>query len=157
MRWFDFVVFSAALLGQDSFVGAMGGIATLSADGRNAGSPPASASSYKPENGASLLLSGGRHISDYFSAHVSYSRNSNDVSLTGIDLNTSASFEEPMRAVLQTMGFEAMGYFRGRESRVRPYLSAGPVVTWLRVNANGPVLQRGNPIDSVSRSGSTCA
>lgn len=135
MRWFLVLSIPLPLLAQDTFVGAMGGLATLSADARTVGSPPTAVSAYKPENGASWLAYGGRHITDYLSAQVSYARADNNVSLTGLDLTRNTSFERPVKAALHTLAFEAMGYFRSRESRVRPYLSAGPVVTWLRTPA----------------------
>jgi hypothetical protein len=157
MRWFVILSMSTALCAQNNFVGAMGGIATLSADGRTSGSPPTSTSSYKPENGASLFLFGGRHISDYFAAQLSYSRNQNDVVLTGTNLIGNTSFEQPLRATMQTVGFEAMGYFRARDSKLRPYLSAGPVATWLRTRSSGPVLQRGTPVLPPARIASASA
>jgi hypothetical protein len=125
---------SVSLHAQDTFAGAMGGIATLSADARTLGTPPVQASSYKPENGASLLLFTGRHFTDYFSAQATYSTNRNDATLSSIDLARGRSSAQNVRATLHTAGFEAMAYFRERNSRLRPYLSAGPVFTWLKAH-----------------------
>lgn len=109
----------------------MGGISTLSADARTVGSPPVAASSYKPENGLALLTFGGRHFTNFFSLQASYSRNSNDALLAGLNLNAKTSYEVPRNVRMQTLGLEAMAYFRARDNRLRPYLSAGPVVTWM--------------------------
>jgi hypothetical protein len=137
MRWFLIASLPITLFAQNTFVGAMSGVATLSADARTVGSPPSAVSAYKPENGASWLVYSGRHITDYVSAQVSYSRSDHDVSLTGLSLTSNSSLEQPYRAKLHTLGFEAMGYFRARDSRVRPYLSAGPVATWTRASSPG--------------------
>jgi outer membrane protein with beta-barrel domain len=128
----------------DFFAGAMGGISTLSADARTAGAPPAQFSAYKPENGPTATVFGGRHFSDYFSAQLSYGWNQNAVALTGADVGQGASYELPMRSRMHTLVAEGMVYFRPATSRIRPYLSAGPGVSLLRASANGSLLSRGS-------------
>jgi hypothetical protein len=125
---------AALLPAADNFVGALGGVSTLSGDAQFEGSPRA-VSLYKPENGATWTLFAGRHFADFFSAQASYAWNRNDVLL----LNTAPdliSAETPVRASMHTVGVEAMLYFRNRNSLVRPYLSAGPGVMYLSASRN---------------------
>jgi len=106
------------------FVGGLGGISTLSADGRSVltGSEPA-AGLYKPENGPALDVFAGWHATGYLSLQGNYVRNSNDLSITGI--LGDASFEQARRSSQNAFIGDAMLYFRNRHSWVRPYLSAG--------------------------------
>lgn len=134
------------LFAQNNFVGAMGGISTLSADARIEGSPPERTSAYKPENGPAILLFGGRHFGDYFSAQLSFGWNRNDLLLSGSDLAMISSFDLPTRVAMHSVVAEAMVFFRPRSSRLRPYLSAGPGVVLSRVEASGPARLRGSPV-----------
>jgi hypothetical protein len=136
---------AAILLAQDNFVGAMGGISTLSADARVEGSPPERTSAYKPENSPALLVFGGYHFGDYFSAQLSYGWNRNDVLLSGSDVATSSSFDLPVRVTQHSVVAEAMAYFRARATRLRPYLSAGPGIVATSVEVSGPLRIRGSP------------
>src|ERR1051326_4753938 len=74
-----------SLLGQDLYAGALGGISTLSADGRAFLTPTVSSTSlYKPENGPSLNLFAGIHLRDYLSIQGNYVWNRNDVTLVSL-------------------------------------------------------------------------
>jgi hypothetical protein len=124
----------------------VGGISTLSADARVEGSPPGRSSAYKPENGPALMLFGGRHFTEYFSAQLSYGWNRNDALFSGSDLASFSSFDLPARIAQHTVVAETMVYFRPRASRLRPYLSAGPGVVVARSEASGVARVRGSPI-----------
>lgn len=106
------------------FAGALGGIATLSADGRTvlSGSTPA-AGSYKPENGPAVNIYAGWHVTGYLSLQANYVANANDVAITRIQGNES--FEQRRRSRQDGFVGDALLYFRNRSSWVRPYLSAG--------------------------------
>ncbi|MEP7364476.1 MAG: outer membrane beta-barrel protein [Acidobacteriota bacterium] len=140
--FFVCLLLAASAEAGEFFAGAMGGVATISADARTVGTPPAQFSAYKPQNGPSALAFGGRHFNNYFSAQLSYAWNRNNLVFSGADVLSGASYEQPGQATLHTVVAEAMVYFRPAKSRVRPYLSAGPGVTVLRA-AVGPLLVRG--------------
>ena len=116
------------LSGQPAnFLGVMGGIATLSADGRSVVTGTATAiSQYKPENGPTMLVLAGRQFKDYLSVQASYGWNRNDVLLTSADFSgTARIYEQGRENSMHTLLGEAMLYFLGRDSLARPYLSAG--------------------------------
>jgi hypothetical protein len=127
------VLWAGALQAQ-TYVGAMGGIATLSADGSTAGStggsPPTSISALKPENGAAVWIFAGRHFGDVFSLQTSFNQQTNSLLLASLGPN--GAYSQGMDGRVRTVAFEALAYFRARDSKVRPYLSAGPVVSWMR-------------------------
>ena len=63
--------------------GALGGLATLSGDARSVIEPESAAFSlYKPENGASVSLLVGRHLTDYLSLQAEYGWNRNHLTLS---------------------------------------------------------------------------
>jgi hypothetical protein len=71
------------------YAGAVGGISTLSADGRASTHPTrAEASLYKPENGPALNLFVGMHLSRYFSVQSNYVWNRNDLTLFSSSTST---------------------------------------------------------------------
>lgn len=107
------------------YVGIVGGVATLSADG---GSQPAagglSLSSYAPNNGGALDLFTGADLHNYFSVQANFIWNRNH-----LHLNTAASggaFYQEDRTSSQEAGvFDFLIYFRRQSSRIRPYLGTG--------------------------------
>jgi len=111
------------------FAGAMGGISTLSADGRSEfGNGVEATSLYKPENGPVVRLFAGMDLNNYFSLEGSYAWNSNDITM--ISLSTAAdgtvsSYQQSRGSRQQGVMAEALVYFRDRKSRMRPYLSGG--------------------------------
>jgi hypothetical protein len=132
-----------------NFVGATGGVATLSADAGRSGSPAVALSQYKPENGATVSVFAGRDFSDWWSGQASYGWNRNAVLLSGSA--PSYAYDAPIRAAIHTLVVEAMLYFRPRGDRLRPYLAAGPGAAWLSARPAGPALVRGGgPVPSVS-------
>ena len=65
------------------FVGALGGVSTLSADGASTiGQSTTSVSLYSPENGPALNLLGGAQLNDFLSLQGNYVWNQNHLTLT---------------------------------------------------------------------------
>src|SRR5438552_1943796 len=78
-----------------SFVGVVGGLATLSADGRSQQVPQGiDASLYKPENGPTLNLFAGAHLTQYVSVQANYIWNRNDLMLTSTSPESNSFYEE---------------------------------------------------------------
>jgi hypothetical protein len=117
-----------ALAQRSYFVGALGGLSTLSGDGRSeVGSDSSAVSLYKPENGPALNVFGGVHLTDYLSVQGNYIWNRNSLRLNStLSSAASAVFYEQSRASSQhSVSADLLLYFRNRRSWVRPYLSAG--------------------------------
>jgi hypothetical protein len=107
-----------------TFTGFIGGVSTLSADGRTViDGGGIRVSLYKPENGPTFHVFAGRHFNDYLSAQASYGWNRNDVTLTSA--RPAGFLEQPRTAAQHSVAGELMLYFRGRESFARPYLTVG--------------------------------
>lgn len=121
------------------FVGGYAGISTLSADGRtDVSSANARFSSYKPENGLTIVGLAGLHINDFFSVMGSYGWNRNSVLFAAGEAGSvSGAITQEHRATMHTIIGEGMLYFRPRKSRIRPYLSAGAGVVHVTSAANG--------------------
>jgi hypothetical protein len=115
-------------------VGAVGGISTLSADGRSLTAGTSTGISlYKPENGPTFQVVAGRHLNDLVSLQVSYGWNRNRLTLTSSQYSgDDFVFYEQMRKASQhgVLG-ELLLYFRNRKSFARPYLSLGAGVVHL--------------------------
>jgi Outer membrane protein beta-barrel domain len=108
--------------------GALIGISTLSADGRSSITPAATAVSlYKPENGPALNLFGGVHLTEYISLQGNYVWNRNDLLLTSTQFSDANQilYEQNRGSSQQSIIADFLLYFRNRQSRFRPYLSAG--------------------------------
>jgi hypothetical protein len=119
---------SEAASGSDFYVGAIGGIATLSADGRSVLSPGISQLSlYKPENGPALNLFAGWDFSRYLSVQGNYIWNGNDLTLvsTAFGPAGASQYEQSRSSSQKAVIGDLLGYMRARGSRVRPYLSCG--------------------------------
>jgi hypothetical protein len=129
------------------YVGALGGVATLSGDGRsNVTDSSAATSLYDPKNGGVASLFWGCHISKYVSIQGNYIWNRNDVSLVSTLSNagTSSFYQQPVSSTENALIGDVLIYFRPRGNRVRPYLSQGGGV----VHVGGRV--NGNPVASGS-------
>jgi hypothetical protein len=110
------------------YVGALGGVATLSGDARSLLSPNSTAfSSYDPKNGGVVEVLVGKHFSDYFAVQANYIWNGNGVTLTSATFNsgTQQGYQETRRSSQQSLIGDLLVYFRNRNSRLRPYLSVG--------------------------------
>ena len=145
------LVFAApmTLLAESSaFLGAFGGVSTLSADGAFVVSGGRSAhAQYKPENGPTLMVFAGRHLNDFVSIQASYGWNRNTVVLSAVESGDAQSaYEQRRRNSHHTVIGEGMLYFRNRRSWVRPYLSAGAGFAHLGSTASGGEVRIGNPV-----------
>jgi hypothetical protein len=141
-------LFPSRLIAQRSFyVGALGGLATLSGDGRSVVSPTSVALSlYDPQNGGAASIFAGVHLFNYVSVQGNYIWNRNRVTLVS-SLSGPATFGFYQRPVADTENAfvgDFLVYFRKRDSRVRPYLSQGFGVVHITGRVNGNTLSRGD-------------
>ena len=119
---------TAALARAQLYVGALGGVATLSGDARSLLNPGSTAfSSYDPKNGGAVEVLVGRHFSDYFAVQGNYIWNGNRLTLTSGAFNngTQQGYQETRQSSQQSLIGDLLVYFRNRNSRLRPYLSVG--------------------------------
>jgi len=143
-----------------AFVGAVAGIATLSADGRSAiTTDGADVSLYKPENGPALNVVLGVHLREYVTVQANYIWNRNQLALASVratDLGTSF-YEQPQTSSQQAVVGDLLLYFREQRSVVRPYLSVGVGVVRLETRADGPARGRNAvpPAEPVRATGAT--
>ena len=84
-------------------------------------------SSYDPRNGGAVEILVGKHFSNYFTAQGNYFWNGNDLTVTSATFSgsTQTGYEERRDSSQQAVIGDFLVYFRGRESRFRPYLSVG--------------------------------
>jgi len=145
------ILATPACWGQRYFVGALGGISTLSADAVTQLDSAGAVSLYKPENGPALNLAGGIHLNDWISLQTNYVWNRNDLTIT--EVAGLAIFEQDRHSSQHAAIADLLLYFRSRRSRIRPYLSAGSGFVLLRSFAAGPLMGTLTPappqIDSV--------
>jgi outer membrane protein with beta-barrel domain len=129
------------------YIGAMGGIAVLSADaGSQATSAGLNLSSYAPANGGALDLFAGVRAQKYFALQLDYIRNSNDLRLNSASSNSATFYEQDRKSSQQAVVFNAMIYFRRASSRIRPYLGTGVGVVHLSSPAGRLVASGGAPV-----------
>src|SRR6516165_2458978 len=110
------------------YAGALGGLATLSADARSVIKPGSAAFSlYKPENGASVSLLVGGHLTNYLSLQADYGWNHNDLTLSATSISPQGEtlYQETRDSSEQRALGHLLLYFRNRRSWARPYLSVG--------------------------------
>lgn len=113
----------------NNFVGAVGGFAILSGDGKsNISASSTAVSLYKPETGPAFNVFVGRHLNDWFSLQANYMYNANDLTFTSATVvdGTQATYEQSRSSTQHAFMADLLLYFRGRQSRIRPYLSTGP-------------------------------
>ncbi len=139
-----------------SFVGVIGGPATLSADGRSQQVPQGiDASLYKPENGPALNLFAGAHITQYVSVQANYIWNRNDLMLTSTSPESNSFYEEERKSSQHALIFDLLVYFRQQKNRVRPYLSGGTGIVHFS-SSEARILARGaGPVLPPARFSST--
>ena len=114
------------------YAGVLGGLATLSADARSQLSAQGlNASLYRPENGPALNLFAGAHVTQYLSLQANYVWNRNDLILSSTSPAAGSFYEEQRKSSQQALIFDLLVYFRQRDSRLRPYLSAGTGIVQL--------------------------
>lgn len=131
------------------FVTGLGGAAALSRDSTSSPSPLRFAS-YDGGIGPALSATAGYHFNNWISAQAGYTWNQSRVKitqLTGIDFA-----QREQTGPQHSVGADLLVYFRPRNSRVRPYLSAGPA--WSRVDAqNKPALRVAVGVDLLLKQG----
>jgi hypothetical protein len=132
------------------YVGALGGVSTLSADARSSfASGLASVSQYKPENGPMLNLFAGIDLNDYLSLQANYVWNRNQITMVSVsapEQGIATSYEQSRTTRQHGVFGDLLVYFRNRRSWVRPYLSAGVGVDFLRSEARRLRSFSGNPV-----------
>lgn len=137
-------------------MGAMGGIATLSAD---AGSQPVAQglnlSSYAPGNGGVLDLFAGLHLHNYFSLQGDFIWNKNSLRLNSSSSGTGAFYQENRSSSQQAGIVSFLLYFRARSSRFRPYLGIGSGVAHLSSVSERLITSGGTPSLPPSKFSST--
>ena len=127
------------------FAGVVGGISTLSADGRSLITPTgADVSLYKPENGPALNLFLGAHVREYVTLQANYIWNRNHLALVSArDTDGGPSvYEQPRTASQNAIVGDVLVFFRNRRSLVRPYLSVGAGAVRLETKAEASARSR---------------
>lgn len=112
----------------DYYAGGVAGLATLSADAQSVfAAGAAQVSTYKPENGAAVNLFFGRYLGNYVSVQANYMWNANGLTFVSSSISPEGStFYQQRRGSSQTSAIaDVLVFFRGRDSRLRPYLSTG--------------------------------
>ena len=128
------------------YAGILGGLATLSADARSQLTAQGlNASLYKPENGSALNVFAGLHVAQYLSLQANYVWNRNDLTLSSTSSASSLFYEEQRKSSQHALIFDLLIYFRRRDSRLRPYLSAGTGIAHLSSTEQRIVAVSGTP------------
>ena len=129
------------------YIGALGGLATLSGDGSsNVTATSAATSLYDPQNGGAASLFWGWHLFKYVSVQGNYIWNRNDLTLTATLSNPPASsfYKQPMSSTENAFIGDVLVYFRPRGDRIRPYLSQGGGVLLFSSHPNGGAISSGS-------------
>jgi hypothetical protein len=147
MKPFLLILLAPVVLQAQSryFAGAVGGLATLSADAETSiGSDAVAFSTYRPSNGAALNLFGGTHLNDFLSLQGNYIWNRNEMTVTA---STAAAdvYEEQRSSSQHAAILDLLLYFRNRQSWARPYLSVGSGVVRFQSEHRELLHLRGSP------------
>lgn len=129
------------------YMGALGGLATLSGDGRAVvGASFAATSLLDPRNGGAANIFFGSHLFSYVSIQGNYIWNRNSLMLvSALSSPTGASFyQQPASADQNSFIGDVLVYFRKRGSRIRPYLSQGGGLVHIRTRLTATPLARGS-------------
>jgi hypothetical protein len=150
-------LFPSVLMAQRNvYIGALGGLATLSGDGRSVVTPTSVAISlYDPKNGPLASVFGGIHLFNYVSLQGNYIWNRNEVTLVSSLSNptTFSFYQQPFSSTENAFVGDVLVYFQKREKRIRPYLSEGGGVVHISGRVNGNILSFGNlPVPGATRS-----
>jgi hypothetical protein len=132
---------------RDVYVGALGGLATLSGDGRSVVTATSVATSlYDPENGGAASAFAGIHLFSYLSVQGNYIWNRNAATLVSSASNPTmfSFYQQPVLSTQNVFVGDVLVYFRRRESQIRPYLSQGAGVEHFRSDLNGSTVSQGN-------------
>lgn len=138
---------TAASASVEPYLGAIGGLATLSADaGAQRTSSGLQLSSYSPDNGGALNLFIGVHLDNWFSVQGNYIWNQNNLVLNSA-ASGSNTFYQQARASSQYAGvIDLLIYFRPRGNWIRPYLGTGIGVIHLTSREIGLLAFGGTPV-----------
>jgi hypothetical protein len=129
------------------YAGAIGGIATLSADaGSERVAQGLNLSSYAPSNGGALDLFLGADVHDYFSVQGDFIWNRNSLRLNAANSATRAFYQEDRSSSQEAGIFSLLVYFRPRTSRIRPYLAVGGGLLHLSSAADRVVVSSGGAV-----------
>lgn len=129
------------------YAGAIGGIATLSADaGSQSTSEGLRLSSYSPVNGGALNIFVGAHVHDYFSVQVNYIWNRNDLVLNSSSSGTNTFYQQARSSSQHAGVLDFLLYFRNRRSWIRPYLGTGGGIIHLNSRAERLIASGGSPL-----------
>lgn len=127
------------------YAGAMGGVATLSADAGSQRSPQGlNLSSYGTRNGGALNIFVGIHLRNYFSIQANYIWNRNSLQLNSAS-SSGPFYQEDRSSSQRAAVFDFLIYFRRRSSRIRPYLGTGTGVIHLTSTRDRVVAAGGAP------------
>jgi hypothetical protein len=150
---------AACACAQDRvFVGALGGISTLSGDAQSlAGPGSAAVSLYRPSNGPVVNVLAGWHLHEYVSLQGNYLWNKNDLALVSSLSSAAGSsfYEQKRESTQQAVIADVLLYFRDRRSWARPYLSVGTGFAHLSSKERRLVLSTGAPVLPPSKFTST--
>jgi len=136
----------SASAGITPYAGAIGGIATLSADaGSQITAQGLSLSTYSPANGGALNAFAGAHLCNYFSVQANYIWNENDVVLSATSPSSGSFYQQARSTSHRAFVADLLVYFRPKESRIRPYLGAGGGLTHLSSDATALLNSGGTP------------
>jgi len=130
------------------FVGALGGVSTLSADGQSVIEQSTTAVSlYSPENGPALNLLGGAHLNDFLSVQGNYVWNQNRLTLTSTRFSDAGQmlYQQRRSSSQHSVIGDLLLYFRNRRSWIRPYLSAGVGLVHFTSSEDEVLAVRGAP------------
>src|SRR5438270_831156 len=134
------------------YAGAIGGVATLSADATSQRTGNGlNSSSYSPSNGAALNLFAGVHLHNYFSLQANYIRNQNDLLLSSDSSESNTFYQQSRTSSQQAFVLDFLLYFRKRSSRIRPYLGTGSGMIHLSSKEERLLASNGNPVLPPSR------
>lgn len=128
------------------FVGAIGGVSTLSADGGSQRSPGGlSLSSYAPENGGALDVFAGVDLRNYFSVQGNFIWNRNNLHLNSASSANGVFYQENRTSSQKAAVLDFLLYFRKRNSRFRPYLGTGIGMVHFTSTLQQVVAESGSP------------
>lgn len=131
------------------YLGAMGGLATLSGDGSSSiSASSASASLFEPKNGAVAEAFAGIHLFRYVSFEGDTIWNRNHVSLvsTTATPGSTAAYQQPENVTQDAFLANVLIYFRKRGDRIRPYLSEGFGGVFIHSRSSGEPIVVGKPV-----------
>jgi len=128
------------------YVGLIGGVATLSGDGGSQRTATGlSLSSYSPANGGALNAFAGLDLHNYFSVQGNFIWNRNSLHLNSA--SSGGSFYQEDRSSSQEAGvLDFLVYFRGRNSKIRPYLGTGAGIIHFASNLERVVASGAAPV-----------